>query len=698
MSIKKIQVTRVIEGTVKRYLLSGRYPALKTITHHFNEWLRDNSPGAPSFRPKKILRKSKSDSKKYNENLDMIATDINDAYEATIQHGKSATSNFNFIETERGKISHNLTSIENQIEEFLMMAKNLDHRYFDGQTISFENMNRVDGLNTTALVNVDKREVTLFENSYRSNRVILDGAEARFRVLKPSDHNAILEPFNNAFDDNANTAWWHVVKAQQLDNEMKAELIVLFNQEEEINHIDFVPHNSKEVYVSLEYTTDGSTFMSLMDNGQIDRVTEETSWNFQPVRARGIRFIFTKTMHDDRSAGMYQYYFGAKNIGIYKKSYISESVLYTEPIEFNEKVRKLSLSAIDVKPHNTDIRYEIAIYRDYLTPKEHIWYPVSSVDDSTPAYPTTLDLNVTQLRTAETSSAIDSGEVINGMKVFKLIGDTGRGIISEEVDEDGNTVETFEEIIDPKLFRGVNQWKCESTYQPFNGDIPLNSQWERIEQHSPQAINLAFSMKGNRLECARPEGSPNNFYRFTICLNSDQEQGLPLSLNVLQSMTTGHRKRLGSYSVYLNRQRLTPSNDEVTLDLIEGWNEIQILYHWGDMELREDVSLDNLPVSTYLGKMDFTAMQARAEISHMTYVNANSLYYNISPNNKNHFAIKERQIVLNYLPVNTLFQLIYESKDQNRENNAILIRALLERDENNQHITPTIKRINLLGK
>src|SRR5690606_83916 len=122
--------------------------------------------------------------------------------------------------------------------------------------------------------------------------------------------------------------------------------------------------------------------------------------------------------------------------------------------------------------------------------------------------------------------------------------------------ENGNSVESFEDIIDPKLFRGINQWKCESVYLPFNGDIPINSQWEQINNTSPQSIYLSFFMKGNRLSCDRPQDSSNNFYRFTTCIYSEQEKGIPLSISVLQSLTSGHRKRLGSYSVYLNKKRL----------------------------------------------------------------------------------------------------------------------------------------------
>lgn len=629
----------------------------------------------------------------------MIETDITDAYQATIDHGNQAVSNFNFIETERAKISHNLTEIENQIEEFLMTVSNLDYRYFDGQTISFESMAKVNGLVTTALVNLNNREVTLFENDYKTNRIILQDGQAQVSVLKPYTHHAVLEPINNAFDDDANSAWWHVVKTDKLDDGMKIEFTILFNQEEEINHIEYIPHNSKEVYVTLEYTLDGNSFSSLLSNGEVDRVTEATSWTFQPVKARGIKLVFNKSTYDDRSAGMYQYYFGAKNIAIYKKSYVSESIFYSLPIVFNEKVRQVSIATTDTIPHNTSIDYEMAVYRDGLDVESHIWHPISSTTSTNPKYPTYVDLNVTKMRKVETTSAVDTGEIVNGMRVFKLISDTGSGIISEEEDTDGVIKETFEDIIDPKLFRGINQWKCESVYQKFNGDVPINSQWESIYTSSPQAVQLSFFMKGNRLACNRPEGSTNNFYRFTTCIHSDHEKSVPLSISVLQTLTSGHRKRLGSYSVYLNKKRLAPSNDEVTLDFVEGWNEVQILYHWGDMEKREDISAEDLPVSTYIGKMDFAVeTKMRAELEPMGYIESNSLYYNISPNNRDYFAIKDRQVVLNYLPVNTIFQLIYESKDQDKGNNSIMVRAKLERDANSQHITPKIKRINLLGR
>lgn len=703
MGIRKIQVTRTIENVIKRYLFDGRYPTLQTITHHFSQWLRENTPGAPGFNPIKVLRKQKSSSEDYNKNVDMIYQDISDAYTATIEQGKQIMSDFNYVETERGKMEHELAQLANQIDELMMMANNTDYRYFDGQVISFENMSQVNQSKSSVLINVQNKELTLKENAINSNRIIINPANAKFNVLKPYDATKVLELLDYAFDDTINTAWWQVVKTKQLDTQMTAELVIIFDQEESINMIEYLPHNGSAVDVKIEYTLDGTGFTSINQQGEVDRITGIKSWVFQEEKVKGIKFVFTKTEHDDQSSGFYQYYFGAKNIAIYKKNYLSKGIMYSNPIEFNENVQTISMYAEHEVPFNTDIRYEIALYEDDDKPLEElIWHPISSSDETKPRYAKFVDLNMKETRVVESQRAEATGEIINGMKVFRLLKDNGDGLVSEEITDDqtGETQETFDDIQNPKLFRGINQWKRERTYRPFDGKIPLNSHWEEAWTKNPQNIRVKFLAIGNRLSLSRDDGGvSDNFYRFTTCIYSDQPKSLPLSISVMQTLTSGLRKRLGSYSVYLNKKRLSPSNDEVTLDFVQGWNEIQILYHWGNMEERKDLSANMLPSISYVGKFNFAAeTKVRAELNYMEYLDTHSLYSNVSPNNNNYFSIYERQIVLNYLPEDTIFQLVYETNKDLEKHNTIIVKAELERNIETPSITPKIKRIRLLAK
>lgn len=704
MSIRKIQVTRKIEEVIKSYLYRGRYPTFQTITHHFGQWLREHTPGAPVFNPMKVFRKEKSSSEKYNQHIGNIYQDITDAYDATIGQTTQVMNDFNFIETERGKIIHELANISKEIDEMLLITNNADYRYFEGYAISFENAGDVNKEASTAFVNVQNREVTLPENMNQSNQVRVDYKKAYFQTLQASSKHSALESMKNAFDDNVNTAWWHAVKAKELgaNNIMKAELVVMFDAIEEINYIEYIPHHGKPVNTKIEYTNDGAIFTPIHQQAETDKVTGIKVWNFQKISAKGIKFVFEKTDYDERSGGYYNYYFGAKSISIFKKNYLSEAILYTNPISFQKQVQTLSLFTKNDVPFNSDLRYEVAIHESGKAMGELIWHPVSSFDETKPKFAKIINLNVKENQKIETSKAEVTGQVINGMQVFRLMKDNGDGIMSEKIldTQTGETKETFNDFQNPKLFRGINQWKRERTYVAFNGSIPLNNVWDDQYLNRPELIRADYQAKSNQLNLRREHGGfDDNFYRFSICVYSDEPRNEPLSLSVMTTLASGIRKRMGAYSVYVNRQRLAPVNDEVTMPFIKGWNEIQILYHWGDMQERKDTTRVNLPNEAIVGKFNFfKERRVRGDSEPMKFVDTHSLYHNISPNNRNYFSIHERQVVLNYLPENVVFQLVYETTNQAVTHNEVIVRAHLSRDMSVPHVTPKIYSIRLRAK
>ncbi|WAT23588.1 hypothetical protein O0R52_21570 (plasmid) [Bacillus halotolerans] len=704
MGIRKIQITKKAEEIIKGYLFRGRYPTFQTITYHFSQWLREHTPGAPTFNPVKIFRKDKSNSEQFNKEIKSLDEDIQDAYEATIDQTKQIMTDFNYIETERNKLSHQLDEILSEIDELLLMSNNADYRYFDGKIISFEDTADIDVSSTTAFINIKNKEVTLEENLNQSSRIIINTNSVYFQPITPAEKSSALETIKNAFDDNLNTAWWHVVKVKNLNsnNNMKAELIVLFDQLEDINYIEYTPHHGKPIEVKLEYTIDGSVYTPINQNAETDTVTGITVWNFQKIAAKGIKFVLEKTDYDERSGDYYNYYFGAKNIKFQRKNYLSEGMIYSNPIEFDNNVEKLTMTSENEIPFNTDIQYEIAIYESDKNLEELIWHPISSYEETKPKHAKVINLNVKESRKIETNKSEPTGETINGMRVFRLMKDNGDGIMSEKIldAQTGETKETFDEFQNPKLFRGINQWRRERTYLPFTGNIPLNSQWDDQYNNRPDLIRIDYFTKSNQLNLKRTDGGfDDNFYRFSICIYSDEPRTEPLSLSVMSTLASGTRKRLGAYSVYVNRQRLAPVNDEVTLPLQSGWNEIQILYHWGDMQERKDTQRENLPQEAIVGKFNFyKETKVRGDIDYMQYVDVHSLYHNISPNNRDYFSIYEQQVVLNYLPVNCTFQLMYETSERKSERNQIILRSVLTRDINVPHVTPKIYNIRLRVK
>ncbi|GAK42081.1 hypothetical protein TCA2_4573 [Paenibacillus sp. TCA20] len=688
MGIRQTQLSRTVEKIVRSYLQRGRYPSIQTITYHLGQWLREHTPGAPSFSPRKVLRKEKSDSESYNDNVMMIRQDIGDLYDATINQTIRIMNDFNFAETERAKINHELSMLSKKIDQLLLVS-GAGSSYLDTVIEDFIDTSRMNTGNSTVAIDLNNGQITLKENQRQSNKVLLSGSQATFNALTPNVKQSAIETINNAFDDNINTAWWHVIKTTG-PGTVKAELTIRLASVEEINEIEYIAHHGKPVLIQVEYSLDGSTFTPLPEKNNKQSVSNRAVWNFSQLKVKAIKFTYEKKDHDDNSAGVYNYYFGAKSISISKKSYLSEGTLITQPFVFSsDNINMVSLSASQDIPFGTTIDYEVALTNETTALDSLIWYPISPSEDTTPKYSKTVEFNARASKNIEFGQAEATQEVKNGMKVFRLLKD----------DKDGTLPESFDDIQNPILLRGINQWRRERSYIKFDGTIPLNSTWKSQYDNRPDSIRTDYQAIGNQLNLRRENGGKSdNFYRFTTCVYSEEARVEPLSLAVIQTVS-GVRKRIGTYAVYVDGKRMVPSNEEVTLTLAAGWSEIQILFHWGDMQLRQDFTDGDLPNETLLGKFNFLLeKRVRADKDSLKIVDEHSLYYNISPNNRDYFAIYENQVVLNYLPTNCIFQLVYEVIDSSIQNNQVVMRASMRREESIPHITPKIMRLQLQAK
>jgi hypothetical protein len=684
VSIRQTQIARTIERIVKYYLRHGRYPTLQTITYHFSQWLREHTPGAPSFQPLRIMRKSKSDAERYNEDVKRIHEDISDAYQATINQTARVMSDFQFAETERNKLWHDLMAISKKIDQLMLVTSNAGEVIME----QFEDMSRVDKTRSSVFVDVKNQLITLNENKRESQKVPLSGSMAQFNPLTPNVKTAALESINNAFDDNLNSAWWQVIKTNG-PGIVRGELIVRLPEETEISEIEYVSHHGKPILIHVETSLDGFSFTPLPGKNNQKKVIDAEVWSFPKMKVKAVKFVYEKKEHDDHSAGTYNYYFGAKNISLYNKSFLTTGTLITNPFAFSQNLNMLSLKAKHDIPYNTSIEYSVALLQEGQDFSELIWYPISSQDDSAPKYAKVIDFNIRGTKYVEFSKSEPTLQVINGMQVFKLTNDAGEGALPD----------SFDRIHNPKLLRGINQWRRDRTYIPFDGTIPLNSTWQEQFVNRPDQIITDYLPIGNTLSLRRDGGGPrDNFYRFTTCLYSEETRVEPLSLAVIQTVN-GVRKRIGTFSVYVNGVRMVPTNEEVTMTLKVGWNEIQILYHWGDMQQRRDYTEEELPTETYLGKFNFLKeKKVRADLAPLQYVDVHTLYHNVSPNNHDNFAISENQVVLNYRPVNCIFQLSYEVDAEEITHNQVVLKAVFSRSEDTPHLTPKIYALQLIGK
>lgn len=689
MKIKSLQVTRKTEEIVKRYLLGGTYPTFRTITKELSDWLQGHTPGVPSFVYRKIQKKSLSNSERFNEDLHRIDQDVKDSYEASIYQSNALMQNFTQGQIERDKLRHELEKVNNQIDELLTISKFAESKYVNEQIIGIEDMSLLNIKDSTADIDLAKKEVTLRERKLSSRRVQINPNQVKLEILQPYHSHDTLEKLTYAFDDSVNTAWWETVRTKEMNvnNKMELALIVSFADLTALNTIEYLPHHTKEMTVQLEYSTDGIAYTPIVKQTEEKSVNLRT-WRFPTIKARTIKMRFTKYQYDERALDAYVYYFGAKNISMYEKSYEEESVLYSQQLNLPKNAKNLSILTEEENAEGTFIEYEVSLNPSELA-EERIWHRMDSGDKTNSSYAKAIQLSNLEPKKVEARRSVATGEIVNGMQSFKLINQNGKSIISE----DENQVESFSALSNAKLYRGLHQWKRERIYVPFNGDMPLNYQWDKLYTEKANLIKRDYYLKGNNLKF---NAGTDNFYRFSICIYSNNSRQLPLGIQLVETVLNGVKKRLGSYSVYCNKNRLIPSNDEVTLSFERGWNEIQILYHLGDVLRRSDITVNEMPEGTYLGKLNIAGeSMVRGDLLPMVLTEKNNLFHNISPRNNDYFAVDERQVILNYQPNNTVFQLVYDEEKTAQVEMPYIIRATLKRAAGIDSITPRLKRIRI---
>lgn len=80
------------------------------------------------------------------------------------------------------------------------------------------------------------------------------------------------------------------------------------------------------------------------------------------INAQGVKFVFEKVTMMKGLATFIITILEQKTIGMYKKDYLSEGVLYTNSIPFKDTIQQVSIMTKEDVPFNTELKYEIALH------------------------------------------------------------------------------------------------------------------------------------------------------------------------------------------------------------------------------------------------------------------------------------------------------------------------------------------------
>ena len=203
MSIRQRQLTRVIEEIIDKEIRSGIYPEPPTIMHRLNEWLKDHVPGLPTLKLRPWGYRQTSSSEDFNKCMEEIHTDLHDIYAETHEQVERVLVNFDYADTERRKLFHQLAKLEDKIEELLLRTSNTAG-YLMSYIDSFNDFSKVNMLATDAQVDLSASRVLLRELDGSIQKVNLRSATLSFNSELESK---LLQRPQNAVDETLNTAW-----------------------------------------------------------------------------------------------------------------------------------------------------------------------------------------------------------------------------------------------------------------------------------------------------------------------------------------------------------------------------------------------------------------------------------------------------------------------------------------------------------
>lgn len=722
MSIEKRQSDRMTNQIIKEIIQGGTSPEYETITYKLYKWQKKHTPGTPSLKPRLVEPHSTSISENYNLCLQEIIQDLSDIFEETKEQSNRLLINFDYSETERQRLLHEISKISSRIDNFLLISKDTDG-YVEAFADTFDSFEHIDTVATTANVNLGEKQVTLGLLDNDLEKIDLSSSPSS---VSCSDQSAVvrnIESIKNCFDDNINSSWrCDAITKESKKLTLNLDILISITPIP-INEISFSSHSPKPTLITIYWSNDGNNWKAL-SNQQTKNVVSSATWNFGEIEASYIRFALSKDIHDEYINSEYVYHFGCKNISILRVGFVEESTLVSK--EFHTKRDQISRVSIDVEheiPTGTSIEYFISPVGDDGELEYQSISPISSEEE---LHPKEIDLSVLQMHAPEIITPITNDNyTLRGITFYNIYATSHKPIKGTE-----------------NLYIGIRQWKRDhffyipeqkisldpNEYVPNINDfmkLPVSrtdytsgaSSIQLTNKHVTTAYIDAINPSGIVLPL-NTELIPNGFndvsydYKkrghymlYTLCVYSSTWQ----APTVATLSSTGCK-----VAAYLNRHELYGQNVrvengvdkcDITYELIAGWNIFQYVVY---KNVNDDTSIlsINPGITSLLQQIiDKDEHLIRANVHPLTLVDKYTLENNVLINDFSRYSIdtsgSSTKIVVNYDPSdysgytnNSKFVIKYAAKYNyiNDDNiiKKIKLMAILRRDPSSDMITPKI--------
>lgn len=483
MSLASRQIIKEANKIAEKKLKSGFIPMADLMFSELNKFYKVTTPGTPSFKMRKQIYRGQWDVDAYNKNLQEIYDDLNNLYEEIVQQFTTVLVDFDYNDTERRRIMHEIKEVDGMINDLLLLASDTEGGYLYSVHDSFIDRSKIDLAYTTCEINTDAGTITLKESKNGIKKVDLshyyDVEQYPILALPEYAVNIVsnkLFPgskFGYAFSD-VNTAW-----SQKITTSTPGKLEVFFliemapgSQENTyVSRIELQGQFSKPAMVEPYWSIDNINYVALpIGHGSRRKVVANNKtqvWNFPEVGVRYLKFLVSMDEQSESigtsGAPQYIYTMGFKKLSVFQAAYIPESILYSKKYEVNDPtgeaitIDKVTLVTVQDIPVSTNIEHFVSlgapsgVYN--LSPEDYDWAPISPINDPNPAEAQLVDFrhvaflnNLPMLQWDSTSygTPVLSENGVDFYQIYKF---------------------PYEPVKDSvNMYRGLNNWQKKVTY------------------------------------------------------------------------------------------------------------------------------------------------------------------------------------------------------------------------------------------
>lgn len=490
MSIKDIQVKRVINKIITEQLKTGVNPDMETMTYLLYQHFNENPPGLPTFKSKQAGYREKTDKGIYNQNLNDIDYDLDILYESITRQNKEIIDNFVAGEMDRNSVINELIDVNQKAEKLVSLNSNTNP-YRAIYNFNFTRYN--DYLDeSTAFIDLNYNNVTLHPLLPRTKQYNVESIN--LSDIQPADAKTTeLASINNAVNDYENASWMY--KVENIDeNNNSVEIVLELELEDNavINQLEVISNTKDLTNIKLELSADGNHYNSIANATRQYDLYQKLTYYFKPQKAKKARIYLTKDFNENDEKDTFL--FSIKNISFYNTTYNMKGYIESNyyEIDKNAIVDKISLTADEMVPDTGKITYNIVMRQSDGTEKEYNIIPHNRKKGADSHK--VIDLSAT-------ATSIDEMPV-NYQKNYLGENEDEYNIrfysLAQELDEDIVKHET-------KLFKGINQWQKEvfQYYYPQTHRISLNDWSIKPVEDNKVLVDYTNQIGGNNVNYIR---------------------------------------------------------------------------------------------------------------------------------------------------------------------------------------------------